>query len=399
MPNIGEVTGEPIEGLYRVVIGHRRLAAAKLAGLKEVPCIISKMSPADQVATMLLENMQRNDLTVYEQAQGFQMLLNFGESMNDIARTTGFSKTTIGRRIKLLELDQEKFKASVERGGTLFEFAELEKIEDISIRNQVLESAGTQNWKWELSKALEDQEIPKRKQELLEFFEGWAKPVKNASNNYEYMKMFYRFKLDDFKKPKDADKGEYCYVDNGVSATLYKKTAAPEKKKVSETEKSYKERDAQFKEMSKRAYQLRSDFVRNFNSSKKHIKYIMDFTMIRLTRYGGADMDTLLELLEIEIPQKDDTRDYMEMINLKRDLAFKKYLEQPERTMLITTWASLDSNTEKYYDSHSYNFSINHNPNPTLDAIYNSLIALGYEISDEERQLQDGTHELFSAKE
>ena len=53
---------------YTVIIGHRRLAAAKLAGLKTAPCAVVEMSEDDQLATMLTENMQRSDLTVYEQA-------------------------------------------------------------------------------------------------------------------------------------------------------------------------------------------------------------------------------------------------------------------------------------------------------------------------------------------
>lgn len=65
------------EGGYTVIIGHRRMGASKLAGLTELPCVIVEMSDKDQVATMLLENMQRSDLTVYEQAQGFQMMFDF----------------------------------------------------------------------------------------------------------------------------------------------------------------------------------------------------------------------------------------------------------------------------------------------------------------------------------
>jgi ParB family chromosome partitioning protein len=337
--------------------------------------------------------MQRNDLTFYEQANGFQMMLNFGETINDIAGKTGFSETTVRRRVKLLELDKEKFKASVERGATLQDFVEISKIEDINVRNRVLDSLGTQNWKWNLSQAMEDQEMPQRKKELLEFLKDWAKPVKAAPNNSEYEHNFYRYKLDNYKKPKDAGKDEYCYTDNNNTVMLYKKTAASEKKKVSEAEKSYKEHDAQIKELTKRAYQLRNDFVKNFNGGKKYAKGVMDFTMIRLTRYGGVDPDTLLKLLEIEIAE-DEKKDYMEIVNLKRDLIFRKYLEQPERTMLLVAWASLDSN-ENYYESHSYNHTINHKTNPTLDAIYNGLIALGYDMSDEEKQLQNGTHELF----
>ncbi len=59
------------EGGYTVIIGHRRSAAAKVAGLTALPCVIVEMSEREQVATMLLENMQRVDLTAYEQAQGF----------------------------------------------------------------------------------------------------------------------------------------------------------------------------------------------------------------------------------------------------------------------------------------------------------------------------------------
>lgn len=112
---------------YIAVIGHRRLEAAKLAGLKEVPCVISNMSYNEQIATMLLENMQRNDLTMYEQAEGFQMMLDLGESVSDISEKTGLSTTTVRRRVKLLDLDKEKFRRSVERGATLNDYIELEK--------------------------------------------------------------------------------------------------------------------------------------------------------------------------------------------------------------------------------------------------------------------------------
>ena len=97
---------------YTIIIGHRRCAAAKAAGLTEVPCIVTEMSEREQLQTMLTENMQRSDLTVYEQAQGFQMMLNMGDTVDDIAEKSGFSATTVRRRVKLLELDKDKFKKS-----------------------------------------------------------------------------------------------------------------------------------------------------------------------------------------------------------------------------------------------------------------------------------------------
>ena len=94
---------------YVVVIGHRRLAAAKLAGLEELPCIVvEKMAPEEQLAVMLTENIQREKLTVYEEAMGFHQLhINFGKSVQEIADTYGFHPTTVRRRLKMAELDPD----------------------------------------------------------------------------------------------------------------------------------------------------------------------------------------------------------------------------------------------------------------------------------------------------
>lgn len=91
---------------YRLIIGHRRHAAAMKAGLSEVPCAVVEMTEQEQLATMLLENIQRSDLTAYEQAKGFQMMIDFGESVSSITEKTGFSETTVRRRLKMAELDQ-----------------------------------------------------------------------------------------------------------------------------------------------------------------------------------------------------------------------------------------------------------------------------------------------------
>ena len=96
---------------FHALIGHRRLEAAKLAGLVEVPCQIrSKISRKEQVGIMLLENIQREDLTIQEQAQGFQMMLDLGDTEDQIAEKTGFSKSTVRHRLNIAKLDQEKLK-------------------------------------------------------------------------------------------------------------------------------------------------------------------------------------------------------------------------------------------------------------------------------------------------
>lgn len=97
---------------FTVIIGHRRLAAAKQAGLTELPCAIVEMSEKEQLSTMLTENMQRSDLTVYEEAKGCQLLLDLGDTVAEVAEKTGFSESKIRRRVKLCELDEEAFKES-----------------------------------------------------------------------------------------------------------------------------------------------------------------------------------------------------------------------------------------------------------------------------------------------
>ena len=128
LQNLTVVVDDPTSTIsdFTVIIGHRRLAAAKKAGISEVPCVVAEMTPQEQVKTMLMENIQRSDLTVYEQAQGFQLMLDMGETVESIAKDSGFSQSTIRRRVKLLELDPDKFRKSEARGATLQDYLELE---------------------------------------------------------------------------------------------------------------------------------------------------------------------------------------------------------------------------------------------------------------------------------
>lgn len=153
---------------YTIIIGHRRAAAAQQAGLYELPCVIVEMDEREQMQTMMIENMQRSDLTVYEQAQGFQMMLDMGDTVERVADRSGFSQSTIRRRIKLLELNHDNFKKAEQRGATLSDFVELNKIEDLDARNRVLETLGTANFNREMQNALSDQKYQHRKNEWIE---------------------------------------------------------------------------------------------------------------------------------------------------------------------------------------------------------------------------------------
>lgn len=131
---------------FTVIIGHRRLAAAKQAGLTELPCAIVEMTEKEQLSTMLTENMQRSDLTVYEEAKGCQLLLDLGDTVAEVAEKTGFSESKIRRRVKLCELDEESFKESQLRQPTLADYERLNQIKNIEVRNELLKSIGTNNF-------------------------------------------------------------------------------------------------------------------------------------------------------------------------------------------------------------------------------------------------------------
>ena len=132
-------------GEYTIIMGHRRHAAAVQAGLKELPCLVEgKVGRSDQVALMLAENLHRSNLTPYEEGQGFQMMLDLGETEDTISQKTGFGKTTVRHRINIAKLDQKKIKKLQDDPSfqlSLTDLVALEKVPDIDRRNEILGEA------------------------------------------------------------------------------------------------------------------------------------------------------------------------------------------------------------------------------------------------------------------
>ena len=134
---------------YIVIIGHRRLAAAKAAGLWDVPCsIVEEITHEEQLLMMLEENIQREDLSVYDQAQGFQMMLDLGATVEDIEEKSGFSKTTIYHRLNIAKLDKDTLMEKQEDDSfqlNMNDLYELEKVKDAEKRNDILKRSRNSN--------------------------------------------------------------------------------------------------------------------------------------------------------------------------------------------------------------------------------------------------------------
>jgi len=90
---------------YELVAGERRLRAAKLAGLKEIPAILIDVDDNNSAVMALIENLQREDLSYMEEAEGYNNLITeHGFTQEELAQKIGKSQSTIANKIRLLRL-------------------------------------------------------------------------------------------------------------------------------------------------------------------------------------------------------------------------------------------------------------------------------------------------------
>lgn len=94
---------------YELVAGERRLRASVMAGLRKVPCILVKCSDKESAVYALLENLQRADLSFFEEARGISRLIRrYGFTQEQAARKLGKSQSTVANKLRLLRLTPEE---------------------------------------------------------------------------------------------------------------------------------------------------------------------------------------------------------------------------------------------------------------------------------------------------
>lgn len=93
------------DGNYRLIAGERRLKAAVMAGLRRVPCVIHKTDDETAALYSILENLQRSNLTVFEEAEGINRLITeYGVSQAEAAARLGISQSSLSNKLRLLKL-------------------------------------------------------------------------------------------------------------------------------------------------------------------------------------------------------------------------------------------------------------------------------------------------------
>ena len=109
----------PREDAYHIISGERRYHAARAAGLREVPAIEKMADDAETLEIALIENMQRKDLTPFEEAEGLHRLATtFEYRHEDLAKKIGKSRTSVSETMALMSIPEALRKKCIESGVT-----------------------------------------------------------------------------------------------------------------------------------------------------------------------------------------------------------------------------------------------------------------------------------------
>jgi ParB family chromosome partitioning protein len=154
---------------YELVVGERRLRAAALAGLSEIPAMLVNMNDQESATVALIENIQRDDLNFFEEALAFERLMKDQSwTQKEIAELLGKKQSTISNKVRLLALPQPVRELMIDHQLTerharallkLEKTADLRKVVKKIIRDQMNVKA-TEKMIAEMSQSLPEEKLP-----------------------------------------------------------------------------------------------------------------------------------------------------------------------------------------------------------------------------------------------
>lgn len=405
MQNLTVVPDKEDPGKYFVIIGNRRLTAARQAGIETAPCvIIEDMSDRDQIATMLTENMNRKDLKIYEEASAIQMCFkDYGFDMQEIEDKTGLSNTTIAHRLNIAKLDKRTLKKVVQDEEfqlTLSDLYALEKVEDVKTRNKILKDArDSKDLANKARAAAREEKINKNEKAYIALCEkrGIKPAPKEAEDNWYSGKWIQEtsFNLDD-KVPKQlkiGKEGELFYLRRYQWIYIISK-AKTKKKEASKAEIKEKEKKRNQKEIKtkyKTMFADMGDFIRNIFDGKIDMikdteeldRRIWEFLLFDSTYIGINSVTSTItgkEMYDSGLTQKE------------REEAKEKAKNLPIicQKLAVAYWEIKDPNLTNWDGSY------NTKTGEKLNLFYEILQMFGYSWADKESELiANGKHELY----
>lgn len=127
------------QGIPVLIAGERRLRAAKIAGLREIPCIELEAEGVQRTLLALIENLQREDMNCFETAEGIQRLIDtYGMTQEEAANRLGCSQPTVANKLRLLRFPEEERRAILEAGLSERHARALLRIEEAGMRQTAL---------------------------------------------------------------------------------------------------------------------------------------------------------------------------------------------------------------------------------------------------------------------
>ncbi|MCI1211036.1 ParB/RepB/Spo0J family partition protein [Bifidobacterium tibiigranuli] len=405
--------GEHGEPVYRIVIGHRRFAAAQLAGLEYLPCRVEEMTAREEREVMLVENTQRADLTPIEEADGYQGLLDLGADVGELAGKTGRSESFVRRRLKIAGIPKELRGKS--EGFAQLSLADLDAIaefgDDPEAQEELIKAAGSHNFGYLVQKLTTDRDNRRWYEQAYAYCKGRGIKIIDLGNQsawdlkpdgYQWPDVFLRNRpfIEQYEERIEGAQGEpwLARCTYGLYLSLPK---TPEQLEQEDKDNEEREqRRAQRSEAEERrdrfaadSLELRSAWMRKHLTSLKAIplraacarlafQSLTDGSGLHAVSFYGTESRDLWQaynmLAPTPLPDKpEETGDeYWTAEVLRRG-------EQPGalfRELLVFLCAHLEARIE--WDEPA--------GVAVADEYYGVLESLGYPVSDAERTAVDG---------
>ena len=161
---IQPLTVRPTADGYELISGERRLRACQLLGLKEVPCLVEQVSPEKSALMAMVENVQRADLSFWEEAEGYRRLLSvYGLSREELCRRIGKSPAFLSNKLRLLKLSPA-VRAAAEQGNLSERHARaLLSLDSEAEQLRLVERIVGEGWSVRQTEAFVERSVPRPK--------------------------------------------------------------------------------------------------------------------------------------------------------------------------------------------------------------------------------------------
>ena len=406
VPHGRNQTDHGLVDAYMVVIGHRRLAAAKLAGLEELPCKVVYMDAREMQTTMLTENVQRSDLTPLEEAQGIQMCLDLGIPEADIAKEAGMSKTKIRTRKILLKYDPDMVKKSFASGATLQDYLAVEKIKNEKKREELIKKlAGTPEFTNAVNEAILEEHNQELKQTVLDAAKGVAVPIPQGVRSWEldYVRGFYLRDLKEKDKSEikkeviekvlgyERQPDQKLYYETSYSGVTFYTDMVKKERKVSPEEQEREDRkrrlDANFAAITYKRSEFMRDLKKNYTPVNQHETRKRSFLYLFELLFGYFNGFNLRSENIKPIFGMDVWKDRNKVIEFMAN----EFDNRPAYACLLAEFLVRESRLGRNY---AYSWKATYLPDAgeNLKKHYEWLAQFNYRMSESEKSLIDGTH-------